>query len=147
MIKDKSLSAHILPIRNGLIAFLDYDGKGYGPIGGRVDDGEDLYQALRRELDEEIGLPELADNVIKIDKPYSFKHSDPERAMGRGALSEEHHFFIAKISNNMNLEFIEPRLPNVKIIWVSPVELATKKYLYFDNLCEYYMYNIIPAII
>lgn len=149
MMKEKSLSACIIPVRNGKVAFLNYGNKGYGPIGGRVDDGEDLYTALRREICEELGVDAvmLANTVIEIAEPYSFKHTDESRAQQRGALSEEHHFFVARVPDNMELQFIEARLPNVEVIWLTPEELATKKFLYFNDLCEYYSKFIIPAIV
>ena len=55
MIKDISYSAYILPVRDGQVALLKYGENGYGPIGGRLDDGEDFLTALRRELAEELG--------------------------------------------------------------------------------------------
>ena len=55
MIKELSYSAYILPVRNGQVALLKYGENGYGPIGGRLDDGEDFLTALRRELTEELG--------------------------------------------------------------------------------------------
>jgi len=47
MIKDISYSAYILPVRDGQVALLKYGENGYGPIGGRLDDGEDFLTALR----------------------------------------------------------------------------------------------------
>lgn len=52
MIKDINYSAYIIPVRAGRIAVLKYGENGYGPIGGRLDAGEDFDAALRRELTE-----------------------------------------------------------------------------------------------
>lgn len=146
--KEKSLSSCIIPFRDGKVAFLKYCEDGYGPIGGRVEDGEDIYQALRRELTEELG-PEsviLADNATYANEAYSFKHTDEKQIIKRGALSEEHHFFVAKVPKSIELEFIEICVPKVEIIWITPEELVTKKFLYFDNLLKYYKRVVMPII-
>lgn len=95
MIKELSFSSYIFPVRDGRIAILKYGNDGYGPIGGRIDEGEDFISALRRELTEELGADavKLADGAVEIPVPYAFRHATPERAQKRGALAEEHHFF------------------------------------------------------
>lgn len=50
MIKELSYSAYILPVRDGQVALLKYGENGYGPIGGRLDDGEYFLTALKHEL-------------------------------------------------------------------------------------------------
>ena len=49
MIKELSFSSYVFPVHNGRVAILKYVENGYGPIGGRLDDGEDFIAALRRE--------------------------------------------------------------------------------------------------
>lgn len=46
MIKDISYSAYIIPVRAGRVAVLKYGENGYGPIGGRLDAGEDFDAAF-----------------------------------------------------------------------------------------------------
>lgn len=111
MIKDKSYSAYILPIRNGKVALLRYGKDGYGPIGGWLDDGEKFKDALRCELTEELGEQSLKmlDLITEIPVAYSFKHTDPQRAEKHGTWSEEHHYFISYETENLDLTFCEIR--------------------------------------
>ena len=111
MIKDISYSAYILPVRDGQVVLLKYGENGYGPIGGRLDDGEDFLTALRRELTEELGesVSALADSAVEIPVPYAFRHPTPERAQKRGAWGEEHHFFIVHVPDDVELNFCENR--------------------------------------
>lgn len=111
MIKDKSYSAYILPIRNGKVALLRYGEDGYGPIGGRLDDDENFKTTLRRELTEELGKQSLylLDLITEIPVPYSFEHTTQERAEKRGAWAEEHHYFISHETENIDLTFCEKR--------------------------------------
>ena len=68
MIKEKSYSAYILPVSDTRVALLRYGQNGYGPIGGRLDDGEDYKTALKRELAEELGEKSLQIMDLIISK-------------------------------------------------------------------------------
>ena len=148
MIKDISFSSYIFPVRNGRVAILKYGENGYGSIGGRVDDNEDLIAALRRELTEELGVDaaKLADNAFKIPVPYAFRHATPERAQKRGALSEEHHFFITHVPNGVDLSFCEDRADDVSVVWLTPAELLAPSVTSFDDLREFYATYILPNL-
>lgn len=148
MIKDISYSAYIFPVHDGRVAMLKYGENGFGPIGGRLDDGEDFITALRRELTEELGnaAGALADNVVEIPVPYAFRHPTPERAQKRGALAEEHHFFITHIPDDMDLEFIEDCAKDISVVWIDADELLNPQITPFDDLREFYAAHILPNI-
>lgn len=148
MIKELSYSAYVLPVRDGKVALLKYGENGYGPIGGRLDDGEDSKAALRRELTEELGAvaSALVDNVVEIPVPYAFRHPTPERAQKRGAYAEEHHFFIVHISDDMELTFCEDRPEDISIVWMPATELLSQQIAPFDDMREFYTSHILPNL-
>ncbi len=146
MIKDISFSAYILPVRDGQVALLKYGENGYGPIGGRLDDGEDFLSALRRELTEELGESALADSAVEIPVPYVFRHPTPERAQKRGAWTEEHHFYIVHVPDDMELNFCENRPEEISVAWVAPDELLNPQITPFDDMREFYALHILPNL-
>lgn len=148
MIKELSYSAYVLPVRDGKVALLKYGENGYGPIGGRLDDGEDFLTALRRELTEELGesTSALADSAVEIPVPYAFRHPTPERAQKRGAYAEEHHFFIVHIPDDMELTFCEDRPEDISIVWMPATELLSQQITPFDDMREFYTSHILPNL-
>ena len=148
MIKDLSFSAYIFPVHDGRIAVLKYGENGYGLIGGRLDKGEDFVTALHRELTEELGTKaaKLANIATEIKPPYSFTHTSLERAEKRGALAEEHHFFIATVPEGMQITFCEDRPENISVVWLTPTELTSPVVTPIPDLREFYKQNIIPII-
>ncbi len=146
MIKDISYSAYILPVRDGQVALLKYGENGYGPIGGRLDDGEDFKSALRRELIEELGesASALADNVVEIPVSYAFRHPTPERAKKRGAYAEEHHFYILHVPDDVELNFCEDRAEEISVAWVDHNDLLNPQITPFDDMREFYSEHILP---
>ena len=148
MIKDISYSAYILPVRDGRVALLKYGENGYEPIGGRLDDGEDFLTALRRELTEGLGesASVLADSAIEIPVPYAFRHPTPERAQKRGAWGEEHHFYIVRVPDDMELNFCENRPEEISVGWVAPDDLLNSKITPFDDMREFYSNHILPNL-
>ena len=145
MIKELSYSAYVLPVRDGKVALLKYGENGYGPIGGRLEDGEDFKTALRRELTEELGesTSALVDNVVDIPVPYAFRHPTPERAQKRGAYAEEHHFFLVHVPEDMKLTFCEDRPENISVIWIDTDELLSQQITPFDDMREFYASQIL----
>ena len=148
MIKDISYSAYILPVRDGRVALLKYGKNGYGPIGGRLDDGEDFLTALHRELTEELGdvATILADNSVEIPVPYAFRHPTPERAKKRGAWGEEHHFYIVHVPDDVELNFCEERDEEISVAWIAPDDLINPQITPFDDMREFYQMHILPNI-
>ncbi len=147
MIKERSFSAYILPVRDGKVAVLKYGTDGYGPIGGRLDDGEDFVTALRRELTEELGhdAAKLADDVTTIPQTYAFEHT-PERAAKRGAWSEEHHFFVTNVPTDMELEFSEDRSEHISVVWIAPQDLLNPAITPFEDMRQYYQEYVLKHI-
>ncbi len=148
MMKDISFSAYVLPVRNGQVALLKYGEHGYGPIGGRLDDGEDFLTALRRELTEELGesASVLADSAVEIPVPYAFRHPTTERAQKRGTWAEEHHFYIVHVPDDMELNFCENRPEEISVAWVAPDDLLNPKITAFDDMREFYVSHILPNL-
>ncbi len=148
MIKEISCSAYVLPLRNGKVALLKYGENGYGPIGGRLDDGEDFTGALRRELAEELGVAAsgLADNVVEIPVAYTFRHQTPERAQKRGAYAEEHRFYIVHVPDDIELKFCEDRPEDISVVWVSVDELLNPTVTPFEDMREFYSAHILPNL-
>ena len=152
MIKDKTYSAYIIPVRikdgSPQIALLNYGSDNYGPIGGRLDDGENFKTALRRELTEELGAKSLKilDLITEVPVPYSFKHTSPERAEKRGAWSEEHHYFITQETNGCNLQFCEKRDEQISVVWMNAPELANPNIIKIDDMREFFAAHILPNI-
>ena len=148
MIKDKSYSAYILPIRNDKVALLRYGENGYGPIGGRLDSGENFKTALRRELSEELGEQSLnlLDLVTEIPVAYSFRHTDPKRAEKRGAWSEEHHYFISHETENIDLTFCEKRNENISVVWLNIASLTDPQIIQIADMRDFFAKYIIPNL-
>jgi ASC-1-like (ASCH) protein/8-oxo-dGTP pyrophosphatase MutT (NUDIX family) len=148
MMKDISFSVYVLPVRNGQVALLKYGEHGYGPIGGRLDDGEDFKTALRRELTEELGesASVMADNMVEIPVTYAFRHPSPERAQRRGAWAEEHHFYIVHIPDDMELSFCENRDEEISVVWLSADDLLKPEITPFDDMREFYASYILPNL-
>ena len=148
MIKDKSYSAYILPIRNDKVALLRYGEDGYGPIGGRLDDGEDFKTALRRELTEELGEQSLnlLDLVTEIPVAYSFKHTDPQRAEKRGAWSEEHHYFISHETENIDLTFCEKRNENISVVWLNIASLTDPQIIQIATMRDFFAKHVVSNL-
>ena len=152
MIKDKSYSAYVIPVRTKdnktQFAMLDYGSHNYGSIGGRLDDGEDFKTALRREVFEELGpqsLP-ILDLTTEIPVPYSFKHTSPERAEKRGAWAEEHHYFITRETNNIDLKFCEKRDEKISVAWLDISDLTNPNVIQIEDLREFFAKHILPNI-
>jgi len=152
MLKDKSFSAYVIPVhvKNGKtqVALLDYGSNNYGPIGGRLDDGENFKTALRRELTEELGTQSLKilDLITEIPVPYSFKHTSQERAEKRGAWFEEHHYFITQETNNINLKFCENRDEKISVVWLDAAELVNPNIIKIDDMLAFFAKHILPNI-
>lgn len=148
MIKDKSYSAYILPIRNDKVALLRYGKDGYGPIGGRLDDGENFKDSLCRELTEELGEQSLKmlDLITEIPVAYSFKHTDPQRAEKRGAWSEEHHYFISHETENLDLKFCEKRNENISVVWFDITSLTSPQIIQIADMREFFAKYIMPNL-
>ena len=148
MIKDKSFSAYIFPIRDGKVALLKYGQNGYGPIGGRIDGNESLTDALKRELTEELGEgpTQILKTVTEISVPYCFKHLTLERAEKRGAWSEEHHFFITYETNNIDLQFCENREEQISVVWIDPKELLNPQITPIDSMRDFYKTYVLPKL-
>ena len=148
MIKDTSYSANSLPVRDGQVALLKYGENGYGPIVGRLNDGEDFLTALRRELTEELGesASALADSAVEIPVPYAFRHPTPARAQKRGAWGDEHHFFIVHVPDDMELTFCENCPEAISVAWVAPGDLLNPKITPFDDMREFYASHILPNL-
>ncbi len=148
MIKDKSFSAYVLPVRDKQVALLRYGKNGYGPIGGRLDDGENFKGTLHRELTEELGKQSLKmlDLITEIPVAYSFKHPDPERAEKRGAWSEEHHYFISHETENLDLTFCEKRNENISVVWLDITGLTDPQIIQFADMRDFFAKHVIPNL-
>ncbi len=152
MIKEKSYSSYIIPVRKNAgkiqIARLCYGSNNYGSVGGRLDNGENFKTALRRELCEELGEQSLKilDLITEIPVPYSFKHETKEHIEQRGAVCEEHHYFITHETDNINLEFCEKRNENISVVWMNVNDLINPDIVQHPGEREFFAKHIIPNI-
>ena len=148
MIKEVCFSAYIIPVRDGCVAMVRYGANGYGPIGGRLDNGEDFKTALRRELTEELGdgATALMDNLVEIPVPYSFRHTDVARAEKRGAYSEEHHFFVAHMPSDIDLQFVEKRDEDISVVWLDATDLLHPEITPIADMADFYATHILPNL-
>ncbi len=151
MIKDISLAAYIIPVKIGdngaQIALLKYAKCSYGPIGGRIDDGEDAIIALRREIAEELGedAAVMMDNVVLAAKSYDFDVA-PERIEKRGAFKESHSFYVTKVTDDMDLVFCEDRPGDIQVEWLPLAALTDENVIGFADMREYFELNVVPMI-
>lgn len=64
---------------------------GYGLLGGRIDNNEEITSAFIRELNEEVGITEKDINTISLaDKTHSFESK-------RSKIGEKHYFIMVNI--------------------------------------------------
>lgn len=153
MIKEVSYAAYIIPVRfhNGKkqIALISYAPGAYGTIGGRFDDGEtNAVDALRRELSEELGAKSvfMADGAIEIKEPYKFKVAE-HRIEKRGAYNEAHLFFVSKVPDSTELNFVEEREETtIKVEWLDSEALVDENVIGFPDQREYFEKNVMPII-
>ena len=152
-IRETRYASYIIPVRikNGKkeFAILEYKPGEYGTIGGRFEDYEtDAQTALRRELTEELNpmaAKKLADIAIQVPEVYSFKVA-PERVAFRAAHNEVHYFFVAKIPDDLEIEFCEKCTDNVHIVWFDVEKLVSGDVIKFQDMLEYFGKNIMPII-
>ena len=88
----------------------------------------------------------LADQVVEIPVPYAFRHPTPERAQKRGAWGEEHHFFIVRVPDDMELNFCENRSEEISVAWVAPDDLLNPQITPFDDMREFYATHLLPNL-
>lgn len=91
------------------------EGETWGLVGGKVDIGEDKYQAIVREAKEETGVSINMSNLVFL-KTYHWKRTD-------GDFIFETFKYLIKDALDIDLNTQE----NVEFIWAVPEELYARK--------------------
>lgn len=89
----------------------------------------------------------LADSAVEIPVPYAFRHPTPERAQKRGACAEEHHFFIVRVPDDMELNFCEKRPEEISVAWVDHNDLLNPKITPFDDMRRFFEQYLLPKFL
>ncbi len=133
----KGISAIIINQKNEflLVNLRSFEEKYFAIPGGGVEQGEELKDAVYRELDEELGITEKQLKVVsQSDTPVRFKFK--EIKMNRDGVDykgSERYFFGLKFIGDDKI--ITPNLEEVRTYkWVSYNNL--KDHLLFDNQLE-----------
>ena len=92
----KNVAVFVINDRGELLAChrSDVSGAWQIPQGG-IDEGEELEQAMRRELEEEIGTSEV--EIIQ-QLPEAIRYDWPAHLHDRGFLGQEQFYFLVRLS-------------------------------------------------
>ncbi|MCL2017428.1 MAG: AAA family ATPase [Alphaproteobacteria bacterium] len=148
-LKEWNYAVYILPVREidgkKQVALSVYKTEWYCAIGGRKDGNESPRETAIREMIEELGdsARSVMDNAMEFSKKNICKIRD---IWFRRAKNEEHTYFIARVSADTELSFCEKDNPGFEIEWLDVDALGDANIIKLDEVREYYIEHIIPAI-
>lgn len=96
------------------------------PQGG-VDKGEELEDALAREVEEEIGLPPSSYKVLESAGGYSYLYSNPVKKHGTVYDGQTQTYYLCRLKKKapeINLDQKSPEFSDYN--WIDPVDFKLK---------------------
>jgi 8-oxo-dGTP pyrophosphatase MutT (NUDIX family) len=128
----EKFSTRAVIIRDGLIAMQKGAAGDYKLLGGGVEQGEDLRQALVREVREESGLLVLPDSIEEIGEVIERRRDvfEPDMVF----VCHSHFFFC-----NAGREMVEPNLTDSEkekgyhLVWAKKEQIIKENSAFFET--------------
>jgi 8-oxo-dGTP pyrophosphatase MutT (NUDIX family) len=125
-------STRAVIVRDGRIAMQKGSAGDYKLLGGGVEPGEDLKEALIREVREEAGLLVFPDSISEIGEVVERRRDAFEPAMIYVCCS---HFFLCRVSE----EAVEPQLTESEmekgyhLVWATKEQIIEENRPFFES--------------
>lgn len=104
-------------VHKGKILLVQHKGRDFFSLpGGKVDDGEGMKEALRRELIEELGIPGNIGNLLFV---HEFRYPG-------GTLSLELFFWVQNAKDFFTAEKLEGELTEEELAKIEWIDITTK---------------------
>jgi len=142
----KSLSSYIIPLKRtefGVKAMILRYQDGYGPIGGRLESGEDCLSSLQREVKEELGSDCKLFNYTwkELNQKYSFDITNKLSRKRGNATVEEQTYFYVWLDEEVKLDFIEEG-KTARVVEVDLSSLYSLNYFPYESFIKFAKENL-----
>ncbi len=105
---------------------IDSKGAWQFPQGG-VDDGEELADALAREIKEEIGLPASSYKVLESAGGYSYLYASPAKKSGKLYDGQVQTYFRCRLKKKaLDINIDQKSAEFSKYKWIDPADFKLK---------------------